>query len=255
MATEDKFETFDMKFDSLEPRRKRIAIVGFASSTRMQAPFDDQTWEIWAMNQLYRYIPRATRWFEMHQHEGPYSYVADMVPGTDYISWMRGCPIPLYMVSRHPEFPNSITYPLDQMIAEFGTDLFHSTVDYMMALAIHEGFEEIGIWGIDMAHDTEYEHQRPSGSFWCGMARGKGIKVTIPPESALLHKAHRYGYEPLPTDLMSTQLKKRADAINERRQQLLTELHACDGALQENAHWTEFAKHLRRGAILLPFSG
>jgi hypothetical protein len=241
-----------MKFDALEPRRKKVAIVGFASSTRLQAPFDDQSWEIWAMNQLMRFIPRGTRWFEMHPHSGPHSYVADMVPGTDYLKWMRECPIPLYMVSRREDFPTSITYPLDQMLAEFGTDYFHSTVDYMLALAISEGFEEIGIWGIDMAHDTEYEHQKPSGSFWIGVAKGRGIKVTIPPESALLHKAHRYGYEPLPSDHMSEQLAGRAKALHERRAQLATEMNAIDGALQENGHWAEFVKHQRRGALLVP---
>ena len=104
---------FDMKFDALEPRRKKIAVVGFAASTRLAAPYEDQTWEVWAMNQLYRYVPRATRWFELHLHEGPYSYVADQAPGTDYVAWMKTCPIPLYMVSRKPEFPSSITYPLE----------------------------------------------------------------------------------------------------------------------------------------------
>lgn len=246
--------TFDMTYDALEPRRKKIAIVGFASSTRLKAPFDDQGWEIWAMNQLYRFIPRATRWFEMHPHDGPYSYIADMVAGTDYVKWMRECPIPLYMVSAHPEYPTSITYPLDEMIGTFHRDYFHSTVDYMIALAISEGFEEIGIYGIDMAHDTEYEHQKPSGSYWIGVAEGRGIKVTIPPTSALLKKAHRYGYEPLDSDILGQQLTLRARALQERRTQLMTELHAVDGAVQENAHWTEFAKHQRRGALLIPTS-
>lgn len=245
-------QMYEPKFDRLEPRRKKVAIVGFASSTRLKAPYDDQSWEIWGMNQLYRYIPRLTRWFEMHQHEGPHSYVSDMVPGTDYIRWMRECPVPLYMVSARPDFPTSITYPLDQMLAEFGTDYFHSSVDYMLALAISEGFEEIGVWGIDMAHDTEYEHQKPSGSFWIGVAKGRGIKVTIPPESALLRKAHRYGYEPLPEDAISKQLLQRAQALQERKNELLKEVYAIDGALQENGHWSEFSKHARRGALLVP---
>lgn len=248
------YPTFSPTFDSLTPRRKKVAIVGFASSTRLKAPFDDQAWEIWGMNQLYRYIPRLTRWFEMHQHEGPHSYVADMVPGTDYIAWMRACPVPIYMVSSRPDFVTSITYPLDQMLSEFGTDYFHSTVDYMLALAISEGFEEIGVWGIDMAHDSEYEHQKPSGSFWIGVAKGRGIKVTIPHESALLHKVHRYGYEPLPSDALVNQLAARARALHERRAQLQTEMNAVDGALQENDHWTEFAKHAKRGALLVPAS-
>jgi hypothetical protein len=156
------------------------------------------------------------------------------------------------MLSSRSDFPTSITYPLDQMIAQFRRDYFHSTVDYMLALAISEGFEDIGVWGIDMAHDSEYEHQKPSGSYWIGVAEGRGIRVTLPPESALLKKAHRYGYEPLPSDAIFQQLTLRARALQERRQQLLTEINAVDGALQENGHWTEFAKHQRRGAVLVP---
>ena len=245
-------QTFDIKFDALEPRRKKIAIVGFAESTRMKAPFDDQSWEIWAMNQLYRFIPRATRWFELHPHTGPYSYIADMVPGTDYVKWLRESPIPVYMVSQHPDYPQSITYPIDEMVVRFNRDYFHSTVDYMLALAISEGCEELGVWGVDMAHDSEYEHQRPSASYWLGQAEGRGIKTTIPAQSSLLKKMHRYGYEALPTDLLGSQLAMRMKALDERRLQLLTELQAVDGAKQENAHWTEFAKHLRRGAFLTP---
>ena len=203
------------------------------------------------MNQLYRFIPRATRWFEIHPHEGPHSYIADMVPGTDYLKWMRECPIPLYMVSRKPEFPQSITYPIDELSKQFTREYFHSSVDFMLALAISEGFEELGVWGVDMAHDSEYEHQRPSASYWLGQAEGRGIKVTIPPESSLLRKVHRYGYEALPSDLLSTQLGLRMKALQERRGQLVTELQAVDGAIQENAHWTEFAKHLRRGSHLI----
>jgi hypothetical protein len=159
------------------------------------------------------------------------------------------------MVSQRADFPQSVTYPIDTLVSQFGRDYFHSTVDYMLALAIFEGFEEIGVWGVDMAHDSEYEHQRPSGSYWLGQAEGRGIKVTIPGESSLLRKMHRYGYEPPPSDLLSGQLGLRMKALQDRRGQLVTELQAVDGAIQENSHWTEFAKHLRRGANLASLVG
>lgn len=254
---------FNIRFDALEPRRKKIAIVGFASSSRLKAPYGNQEWEIWAMNQLYRFIPRATRWWELHPHEGPTSYLSDMVPGTDYMKWLQECPIPVYMVSKHPAIPMSIEYPLQRMIDEFGLaslrpdmrdkGYFHSSVDYMLALAISEGFEEIGVWGIDMAHDTEYIYQKPSGSFWLGVARGRGIKVTIPVESALLNnEGYRYGYDPLPSNELQNHMALRRKQLGERRQQLQTEMNAVDGAIQENTHWFETLKQMQRGSSLVP---
>ncbi len=256
---------FSIKFDALEPRRKKVAIVGFASSSRLKAPYTDNSWEVWGMNQLYRFVPRATRWWELHPHEGPGSYLMDEVPGTNYMKWLSECPVPLYMVSRHPKIPKSIEYPLDQIIEEFklhdvrpdmkGKGYFHSSVDYMLALAISEGFEEIGVWGVDMAHDTEYGYQKPSGSFWIGVAKGRGVKVTLPVESALLNnQGYRYGYDPMPSNEMEGQLRARRGALDQRRLQLLTEMNAVDGAIQENIHWTEMVKQMGRGANPLPAS-
>ena len=252
---------FAVRFDKLEPRRKRVAIVGFASSTRLNAPYADQSWEIWGMNQLYRFIPRLTRWWELHPHEGPYSYLADEVPGTNYMAWLTNCPAPLYMVSQHPAIPSSIEYPFQQIVDEFGLEdirpdskgkgYFHSTVDYMIALAIHEGFEEIGIWGVDMVHDSEYGYQKPSGSFWLGVARGRGVKLTVPLASALLaNEGYRYGYDPMPTNELVLHLEHRRKQLMEQQSNLTNQLISIQGALVENAHWMDVGKQLARGGHL-----
>lgn len=251
---------FAIRYDRLEPRRKKAAIVGFASSSRLKAPYNDQAWEIWGENQLYRFVPRATRWFEMHPHTGPHSYLADAVPNTDYPKWLSECPIPLYMLSHVPEFPNSITYPLQQMIEEFGlSDMrpdaavkgyFHSSVDYMLALAISEGFEEIGVWGVDMTHDTEYAYQKPSGSFWLGVARGRGIKVTLPVESALLkNDGYAYGYDPLPKNIILEGIEARYQELMKHRAALVTQINATDGSIQENRYWHDIHKGIARGSL------
>lgn len=247
------------RFDTLEPRRKKVAIVGFASSTMEQAPYGDQAWEIWGMNQLYRFTPRLTRWFEIHA-----DYLFDMAPGTDYAGWLAACPVPVYMATKNPAVPQAIAYPINQMIDEFGLatmriddklaaekGYFHSSVDYMLALAISEGFEEIGVWGVDMAHDTEYVYQKPSASFWLGVARGRGIKLALPSVSALLSsQGYRYGMDPEPSQEVMNQLKARQAALNERKIQLKDELASLEGSLLENQHWMEFAKHQLRGGTL-----
>ena len=50
----------------------------------------------------------------------------------------------------------------------------------MIALAIYEDFDIIHVYGVDMAVCGEYEQQRPSCEFFCGIAKGKGIELYIP---------------------------------------------------------------------------
>jgi hypothetical protein len=45
-----------------------------------------------------------------------------------------------------------------------------------------------------MIHDSEYGHQKPSCEYYLGIARGRGLKVILPPESDLLKATTRYGY-------------------------------------------------------------
>lgn len=116
-----------------EPRKK-IAICGFAASSRMLAPFDDPEWEIHTLNQLYRHVPRATRHYDIHRN-----FREDNVEGTDHPRWLAECGIPVYMTQVEPSIPTSIRYPLERVIERVvGTDYFTSTVAFMVAHAIYE---------------------------------------------------------------------------------------------------------------------
>ena len=77
-----------------------------------------------------------------------------------------------------------------------GTPYLESSIAYMMALAILEKVDRIGIWGVDLHCESEYVYQRPNLEYLIGLARGKGIKVFIPPQSALLSHANGklYGF-------------------------------------------------------------
>jgi len=117
-----------------DPARKKIAVCGFAASSRNLAPFDDPEWEVWGLNQLYRHIPRATRWFDIHAN-----WREDNVPGTDHPAWLQQCGIPVYMSGHEPSIPTSVQYPLARVIERVaGVDYFTSTVAFMVALSIYE---------------------------------------------------------------------------------------------------------------------
>jgi hypothetical protein len=65
----------------------------------------------------------------------------------------------------------------------------------MLAMAIEFGATQIGLFGVNMAADSEYCQQRPSCEYFIGVAVGRGIKITIPEQSDLLKTAYLYGIE------------------------------------------------------------
>jgi hypothetical protein len=203
-------------------KRKKVAILGF-TATRKKAPYGNPEFEVWGLNDLYRFraaddIQRWDRWFEIHTPEcieqmGDAKLAANAgrvaLPSANehyqtLASW--GLELPVYMVSKVAEVPNSVAYPLEAILDEFSpcfmkrdrAKYFTNSISYMVALAIYEGFEEIHIYGVDMATngvDTEYAKQRPSCEFWLGVAVGRGIKIEIPDESDLLKTRFMYGFE------------------------------------------------------------
>lgn len=221
--------------DGVTPRTK-VAIVGYAESSRMQAPFDDPTFSVWGMNQLYRHIPRADRWFEIH-----HNWHEHVVEGTDHLGWLKSAPIPIYMVERVKEIPQSVTYPIDRIIAAH-KDYFTSSIAYMIALALTEGFKTIHLYGIDLVVGDEWDYQKPNAEFWIGVAHGMGVTVGIPRESALCKQTWRYGYQSEPDSLIKiTEIRDRRTLLTQQRNQKMIELANLDGALQDVEMFHELA--------------
>lgn len=179
-----------MRSDLMPPKaakKDKVGIVGFTASWK-RAPFDEPDWEIWGMNAGYTMLPRWDRWFELHQRQ-----VNLNDEGPTHIWKVAGLTCPIYMIKHYEDIPMSVPYPLQAVLEQF-RPYMTSTFSYMAALAIMEGFSEIGIYGVDTA-DEEWGSQRPSLEYLLGYAEGKGIKVTIPKESSLLRAPFLYGYQ------------------------------------------------------------
>lgn len=188
-------------------RRKKVAIVGCADS-KNDAPFKDDEFEIWGVNNLFPLIeahPDRYRWFEIHditkdgdtfkRRDNPV-FRGQVV--NEYLTqlgdWANKINCPVYMQKPWDVVPTSMAYPLKQILEKFG-NYFTNSISWMLALAIHEGFEEIHVYGVDMAVDTEYHHQRPSCEYFLGLARGMGIKIYIPDTADLLKVRFLYGFD------------------------------------------------------------
>lgn len=90
-----------------------------------------------------------------------------------------------------------LTYPYKKIVKKFGSDYFSSTIAFAIALAIFRGAEEIEMYGVTLEVPSEYAYQKPGVEYWCGYARGRGIKVTSFGEHTTLFKTQDgkvYGY-------------------------------------------------------------
>ena len=201
---------------------KRVCVLGMAESSRHLAPFDDLSIPIWVINESYRHAggdgkPWLKRWDRLFQMHKTFDYRRpNNQNDPKHWEWLREQPgpgeagfKPIYMQEVDPEVPASVKYPKDEIVARFLPDYrrivdggeeqieyFGSSVEYMLALALYEDYDEIQIWGVEMASNTEYRDQRASGSFWLGVA-GQHAKLVLPANCSLL-KGPLYGYGQVP---------------------------------------------------------
>ena len=209
-------------------KRTKVALVGYAESTRHLAPYHDPEWSVWGVNQLNRFIPRADRWFEMHR-----AWNTHVVEGTDYAGFLRNLPIPVYMSYPDQTIPNALAYPKGKIVGALKLEYLTSTIAEMLCLAIYEGFTTIGLFGIDLAVNEEWAYQKPCAEFWLGFAHARGIRLVLPQRTALLKSRFSYGYTaddyvPVPTQSIEKNiLKYKAKLI-----ELQGKAQAVDGAIQ-----------------------
>jgi len=219
----------DAEAGLVERTRDKVAFVGYATSSRDLAPFNDPEYDIVGLNQLYRFIPRSDAWFDIHLN-----WEEDNVDGTDHRAWLAACGIPIFMAEPDKDLPTAVRYPL-QACMTLGADYFTSTISYMIAWGIHQGYKRIELYGIDLIVGTEYEVQKSAVEFWLGIAHGRGIEIKLPVACALLKATHRYGYQKEPDwhPVRQSDFAARIATLTKERDQLISRLHALDGAIHE----------------------
>jgi hypothetical protein len=228
----------------LDRFRDKVAIVGFARTSRDQAPFDDDEWEIWSLNDAYTWIPKAHRWFELHSD---WNFRWKMRRPPQHARWLADFPGPVYMLDVAPDIPNAIRFPIEAVTQAYG-DYMTSSIAYMQALAMLMGYSEIGIWGVEMATATEYAEQRPCCEYLVGLARGMGIEVYLPPGCNLLSGPMygRGGENPDGERHSHAQFESRLAALSERDRAISAEVdklgtlrRQLEGAMEETRWWSQ----------------
>lgn len=215
-------------------RRKKVNIVGFAPHWS-KAPFEDEEAEVWCLNEFYDVAPNQIqsarqqgrlRWFEIHIRESEYEgnpFLHSRNKSNEHAAKLAALGCPVYMQRHWDDIPLSIPYPKDQVIAKFGR-YFTNSISWMIALAIQEGFTEIGLYGVDMATTTEYGYERPSCEYMLGWVRALGIRLVMPPECDLLNATFLYGFEADKASFTRAKLDARKQELRGRRHQIENEI-------------------------------
>lgn len=244
---------------------RRIDIVGFTEHWT-EARFGDPTVTIWGMNDFWRvgtpeHLGRIDAWFDMHQAE-----TRHLKPGAR--EWLAQWTKPYVTPDGDTTAPNSVIYPIGEITRTFGTEYFTNTVAFQIALAAlilrpqletykhamnqaaadgateddlarlqTELQPEIGVFGVDMAADSEYGFQRPSCEYLIGWVQGLDFRVTLPTGSDLLKVSEMYGYGNGALigkmEHRRMWLSGKSQELTGRRNQLVAELGQVDNAIAE----------------------
>ncbi len=250
-------------------QRNKVALVGFAPTTRHLAPFDDDTYDIWTVNEAGNITSSAFSWvkrfdvlFQIHPRwdfsrknntndpnhflwlknvsgkcnacdgtgrigtgDCPFCVVGVYTPPVSR-EWVRA----IYMQEAHPDIPQSVRYPLEEMVAlnPMGK-YFDSSLAYMTMLAATMGYEEIFIVGFEMAAQSEYFYQRANFEYLIGLLTERGQVFRFPPNTTLL-KGPMYAYENMKTGYRQM-LDMRIAILNNELQQHKFNLAKVEGEL------------------------
>lgn len=174
-------------------KERKVCLVGFARPSRNETPWDDESYEFWGCNEGYVLpFPKIDRWFQIH----PFVSFSrsDNQNDPKHFEWLqKEHPFDIYMQRKYQFVPSSVGYPIDELDMMFNRKYFRSSFDFMIAMALAEGYTTIGMYGFDMASGTEYGHQRPSAEYWLGRAEGMGVTIEMPLRSNLL-RGSVYGF-------------------------------------------------------------
>ena len=185
------------------PTRK-IAILGTTPS-RMQAPIDDPTWEIWTIGPGGKDAHRWDRLYEIHtvwpldfgerpkpedksylddlSQVAPPQQIVSVVPlktrmalwaeshGKDE-AWLRE--------TIRGDFAANVVIDRDALFEKYGRMLFSSSIGYALVDAIEAGASDIGCWGIDLESGEEYISQHVGCRHFLDLARLAGINLHFP---------------------------------------------------------------------------
>lgn len=198
--------------------------MGAEERTRHLAPYDDPDYEIWVFNE-WANAEWCKRWDAVIQIHGEKIYKNINKKAPHHWDWLQqeyGKPI--YMQKVDPAVPNSVRYPLQEIVEKYQTSYFRATICYAIALALFQGYEEIHIWGVELKSHAEYRSQRDCFIYWNGVAHGK---ITLHCCKGMF-ESPLYGFEEY---MQEDQIQRYIEGLSLQIEEARKKLYMLEGAL------------------------
>lgn len=138
-----------------------------------------------------------TRCFDVHPVFPTVHYPGILVKRPEAWAWYQRQTKPIYLLAADQAIPASVAYPrvaVTRTLGGRGAQAFSSSLDWMMALALCEGFDEIRLEGVRMVGPEEWQIQREMLAYWIGRAEALGVEVVTDPLACLCVPDRIYGY-------------------------------------------------------------
>jgi hypothetical protein len=258
-----------MTIKPLRTGTESVAIVGFSPS-RGSAPFGDPTWELWICNRLGFVLEKEgeTRWDRhMDPHDLDWTkqhFTPELF--TEYVGWLRkdhGDRVIYHNNGPIDGAPNTVAFPFESIVWGLGRRYVTNVIAYQIGLALLLGARRIGLWGVDLRHDTEYGYERPCVEWCIGVAEGRGVEIVYPPGCALTNNdglLPLYGVESKDDQLADVErmltnrladINKTMPVLNAKNEALLKDMYMGDGARIQTESFLNIVRQARRGGKLL----
>lgn len=220
-----------------EAKKRKIAIVGTAPSSWMEAPYDDDSWEIWTLGCNVEHGKRITKLFELHTQ-----YVLEEAGSwKGLLPYLERYGKDVILGHANPLLPDAEPFPKDEIIGKYGK-YFTSSIAWMIGYALLQNPDAIGLWGIDMMGNEEYNQQRPCCEHLLGIARGMNITLIMADASPVLRSERLYAFEHTALsagiNVMRKELKTAISGFTENERKARDERKYYEGqmAMLENIH-------------------
>ena len=180
--------------DCLKTRPETVAIVAMGRSnmdyvTAMMdkhrvGPIAD---EVWVVNKAWD-VFRHDKCFMMDDVQ---FHMARRYPYFGEI--LKRSKTPIITSTPYPEWPATVAYPLEEVVADIGETYLTNTVPYMLAYAIHIGVKQVLLFGADYWYPQNQAEERGKDclEFWIGIAKMRGVQIAYANTSTLMDNVFR----------------------------------------------------------------
>ena len=177
---------------SLMPNRKAVNIIAMGSSRNdfFQAQLMEsrpdilQNAETWCIN----YMGGQIRCDRIIHVDPVHAFLGHPIV-RDMCEYALKDNIPFYTSHPHPKYNNHVVYPFARVSAAFGgITYFNTSVSYAIAMALADGFTEIGLFGCDFSYPDVHmaESGRACCEFYIGIGTQRGVRFAVAQGSTLM---------------------------------------------------------------------